>query len=64
VAVVLFMSSSLNVNAISVSDMSEAYVTCFEYADSVARVNGFFQGWTYEEEFKVFEKVYNDCLNQ
>ena len=63
-AVILFMSSSISVNAISESETTEAYVTCWEYADAVARVNGFFQGWTHEEEYAVFVNVYEDCLNQ
>ncbi|WP_179352974.1 hypothetical protein [Winogradskyella vidalii] len=64
-AVVLFVGSTLNVNAISNADISEdVFLTCFEWADSTATINGFEQGWTHEQEYHVFVYLYEKCLNQ
>ncbi len=57
-AVVLFMSSSLNAVSVMEEDVPQS---CFEWADSTATRNAFMQGWTFEEEYNAFVSLYNSC---
>ncbi|WP_296311560.1 hypothetical protein [Winogradskyella sp. UBA3174] len=61
VAVVLFMSSSLNVNTNMQFDDNSA---CFDYADKWANIVGFWNSLSHYDEYLVFEALYDDCINQ
>lgn len=64
-AVVLFMSSSLNVNANenNISEFDDSS-HCFDYADRWANIYGFWHSLSHYDEYVVFAKLYDDCVNQ
>jgi len=64
-AVVLFMfSSTLNANSFLEINEAGDPATCFEYADRWARITGFWQSLSHEQEYRVFVSLYDDCMNQ
>ena len=62
-AVVLFMGSSVNLNA-SDLNLSEDNSGCYEYADKWATIVGFWNQLSHYDEYRVFSKLYDDCVNQ
>ena len=63
-AAVLFMGSSMSMASSNFELNEPDAATCFTYADSWATIVGFWNSLSHEDEHKVFESLYDDCMSQ